>query len=140
MERVFSGEEASRVRAILKDFLTDRLSVRGDLPRDVRAVLERIKLDAFDSELNVRTLKVSCQIRDNNVSSRFRYLLGRSIKEYIEDLRLEAAEILLQEDGLSIFEVAASVGYYHPQTFYRAFYRRHRCTPAEYRRANGIES
>jgi AraC-like DNA-binding protein len=126
-----------QVHAILEDFRLEHRLKNNNLPRAVRDVLDCINEALFDSRLNVRFLKVHCRIRDNNISSRFRYVTGVTIKDYIEGLRLEAAELLLRERAISIFDVAASVGYYHPQTFYRAFQRKYGCTPAAYREKHG---
>lgn len=120
---------------LLDDFRLENRPAAQDLPREISEILSHINEALFDSRLNVRVLKERCHIRDNNISSRFRYFMGISIKEYIEELRLEAAELLLRESAISIFEVAASIGYYHLQTFYRVFQRKHDCTPAEYRKA-----
>lgn len=127
-----------QVKAILEDFRLEHRPKSKDLPREVCEILEHINEALFDTKLNVRVLKSRCRIRDNNISSRFRYVMGVTIKEYIEELRLAAAERLLREKDLSIFDVAASVGYYHPQTFYRAFQRKYDCTPAEYREGHGL--
>jgi AraC-like DNA-binding protein len=101
----------------------------------VRALLNRIHEEAFDPTLNVRTVRARCRIGDHNISCRFKYEVGTSIKDYIENLRLDAARALLQNGAFSAAEVAQGVGYGNLQTFYRAFVRRFRCTPGELRRA-----
>lgn len=126
-----------RVNTLLKDFRLDNQPTVEDLPREIAEILCYINESIFDPHLTVRTLKIHCRIRDNNASSRFRYFMGLTIKEYIEELRLEAAALLLRESTICILEVAASIGYYHLQTFYRVFQRKHGCTPAEYRKALG---
>ena len=130
--------EQLQVQAILEDFRLEHRPKDRDFPRVICEILDHINKTLFDSSLNVRSLKLHCRIRDNNISSRFRYVTGVTIKGYIEELRLEAAEFLLCERAISIFDVAASVGYSHPQTFYRAFQRKYGCTPAEYREENGL--
>lgn len=101
--------------------------------RCVALLLEAIHAAVFDPLLSVQTLKARCGIQDNNVSSRFRSEVGQSIKEYIDSLRLVTASRLLLETDSSVFEVSQAVGYYHPQTFYRAFYRLFKCTPGDVR-------
>lgn len=99
----------------------------------VRDLLRAIHDALFDPRLTVRALKVRCRIRDNNVAYRFKYEMGVSIKEYIEDLRIAAAGHLLRSGEHNAWEVATAVGYSHLQTFYRAFRRRFGCTPGDYR-------
>lgn len=127
------------VQSVLDDFLQKHRPAHEDLPREIREVLAHIHQNLFDLRLNVRYLKFSCRIRDNNVSSRFRYLMGMTIKQYVEALRMEAATDLLLAQDLGIFEVSVSVGYYNLQTFYRAFERHYGCTPASYRRRHSRE-
>ncbi|HEX5717449.1 MAG TPA: AraC family transcriptional regulator [Thermoanaerobaculia bacterium] len=122
------------MQSILDDFLRKNRPSQEDLPREIREVLAHIHVNLFDLELNVRSLKSCCRIRDNNVSSRFRYLMGMTIKQYVEGLRMEAAARLLRNEDVGIFDVSIAVGYNSLQTFYRAFGRHCGCTPAEYRR------
>jgi AraC-like DNA-binding protein len=42
---------------------------------------------------------------------------------------MKAAKLLLQK-RIGVFDVAQYIGYFHSQTFYRAFQRRFGCTPA----------
>lgn len=107
---------------------------REDLPADIRRVLSYIEENAFDSELNVQKIKLDCRLRDNNVSSRFRFFLGATIRDYLEARRMEAAAALLRQSRATILEVAFAVGYNSLQTFYGAFRRKYSCTPDVYRR------
>lgn len=92
-----------------------------------------IQRELFNPNLNVKTLKRLCDVRDNNVSSRFKCEMGVYLSSYITRLRLEAAILLLRGSDLSVAEVALFVGYPNLQTFYRAFKRHFLCTPAEFR-------
>ncbi|MCP4664637.1 MAG: helix-turn-helix transcriptional regulator [bacterium] len=109
-----------------------RLETKG-LPRELRDLVSCIHEALFEPALNVKTAKSRCQIRDNNISSRFRFVIGKGIKEYIEEHRMAAATQLLRHDDLAVFEVAMMVGYEHVETFYQVFRRHFRCTPAAYR-------
>lgn len=122
--------EYAQIEAELERFCAEHQPDCKDLPREVREVLSYIHYNLFDSNLNVQVLKSRCRIRDNNISCRFRYVMGVTIKEYIESLRMEAARWLLESQGVGVFDVAQWVGYYHLQTFYRAFQRKFECTPA----------
>lgn len=123
-----------RIDEHLGSFLNERILRSDELTEELQSVLDCIHAHVFEPDLNVKTLKARCQIRDNNVSSRFRYTLGIGIKEYIESLRMEASLMLLREEGLPVFHVAKAVGYDYEETFYRAFRRHFGCTPARHRR------
>lgn len=104
------------------------------LPADIERLVACIEANPFDPELNAEVVKRRCGLRDHNASSRFRYYVGVSIRDYLEAGRLEAACRLLKESRVTVLEVALSVGYNSVQTFYGAFRRRYACTPAAYRR------
>ncbi|MEM8933561.1 MAG: AraC family transcriptional regulator [Acidobacteriota bacterium] len=117
----------------LLDELRGRQPAAPELALDIRRLLHAIHEDPFDSDLSVRSLKQRCRIRDNNVSSRFRFVLGVTIRHYIEILRLEAAVLLLTRLEVGVFDIALSIGYQNPQTFYNAFRRCFDCTPSDFR-------
>ena len=126
------GVAGAEIEAVLERF-------RGSAPRvgpshfEVQRILDAIHQDPFDTALNVKQLKRRCRIRDNNVSCRFRRTVGVAIKDYLERLRVVAACQLLSVEPLTVFDIALSVGYYHPQTFYNVFRRQLGCTPSDYR-------
>jgi gluconate 2-dehydrogenase gamma chain len=96
-------------------------------------LLRCIHKHLFDPSLNVRTLRERCELRDNNISCRFKREMGIPLKDYIDRLRLKAAKSLIQHPDISSAAAAHAVGYRHLQTFYRAVRRRYGCTPAALR-------
>ena len=107
------------------------------LPADIERLVACIEANPFDPELNAEVVKRRCGLRDHNTSSRFRFYIGASIRNYLEARRLEEAARLLRESRATVLEVALSVGYNNVQTFYGAFRRRYACTPAAYRSSAG---
>lgn len=91
--------------------------------RHVRDLMRYVHAHLFEAGLNVTVARSECGLRDNNVSSLFRREVGCSIKDYIDRLRMSAARRLLQHDRFSVFEIGQSIGYTHPQTFYRVYRR-----------------
>lgn len=124
----------SDIEVELERFREEVCSAPVKSSREMCEILEHIHQNLFDSDLNVGTIKERCRVRDNNISCRFRRVMGATIKEYIESLRLKAASRLL-EKRVPVFDVALSVGYDYPQTFYRAFQRNFECTPASLHQA-----
>jgi AraC-like DNA-binding protein len=52
----------------------------------------------------------------------------------VEDLRIEAAERLLESTDLTVGAIARLIGYRHAETLHRVVLRRLRMTPESYRR------
>ena len=60
---------------------------------------------------------------------------GMSTKEYLDGYRMSRAKELLELRGVSISDVAASVGYLDPLAFSKAFKKHYGSSPGEYSRA-----
>ncbi|HEV2855122.1 MAG TPA: helix-turn-helix transcriptional regulator [Thermoanaerobaculia bacterium] len=103
------------------------------LPRDVAEILRFVHDNAFEPLLNVKTVKRACSFRNNNVTTRFRTIMGIGLREYIETLRLEAASALLEQTAAEVYLIAMAIGYEHQETFCRAFLRQVGCTPLQHR-------
>lgn len=127
-------DKYERIAAALEAFRSENLPQKAAcLPRDVREVLDYVHDHLFDPALNVTTVRAGCRLRDNNISTRFRMILGLGIREHIEHLRMLAADRLLRELDLEIYLVAMAVGYDHQETFCRAFHRHFGDSPSRSR-------
>jgi AraC-like DNA-binding protein len=126
-------EKQERMEDGLDDFRRSLTELPEDLPWEMREILEHVHENLFDSDLNVSAVRRECRLRNNNISTRFRCSVGLGLRDYIEAARIEAASRLLGHRDLEIYLIAMAVGYDHPETFCRAFQRRKRCTPSEYR-------
>ena len=60
-------------------------------------------------------------------------LLGQTVAEYIQEVRLKRAKDLLQDEELTIAEIAYKVGYTSPSYFSTAFKTKFDCTPSQFR-------
>jgi AraC-like DNA-binding protein len=118
----------------LEHVLRGLSSTDDNRPRYVRDLMRYVHAHLFDTGLNVAVARSECGLRDNNVSSLFRREVGCSIKDYIDRLRMDAARRLLQQRRFSVFEIGQSIGYTHPQTFYRVYRRYFGAPPASDRR------
>jgi AraC-like DNA-binding protein len=106
---------------------------RNDLPPDVAQAIKCIHAHLFDEELNVAFVCSASGLRNHNISCRFKHYIGTGMRQYIECERIAAAEYLLGLEGLSVLEIAWSIGYSYPETFERAFKRSKGCTPTQFR-------
>ncbi len=104
-----------------------------DLPEDVKRVLRCIHDHLFDKSFDVNAIIACSGVRPSEIYGCFQYHIGISIREYLEDRRMEAAMRLLQYDELKVYDIAFSIGYASYRAFQRAFRRRMRCTPTEWR-------
>ncbi len=61
---------------------------------------------------------------------------GKSLLDNLNMVRIDEAKLLLERSDLSISEIAATVGYYNIQSFYRFFKKFEGISPKEYQDAN----
>lgn len=64
----------------------------------------------------------------------FKKELGLSPIKYLTNYKLERAAALLEHDGITLFELAVSVGFCDESHFSKAFLKKFGCTPGCYRR------
>jgi transcriptional regulator GlxA family with amidase domain len=107
----------------LRQYLDDVRSTSPPVPLQISRLLAYVHEHLFEPELNVKVVKARCRLHDNNVTLRFRSAMGTGLREYIEQLRLEAADRLLGSQSYPVYVVAMAVGYSYPETFCRAYQR-----------------
>ena len=105
-----------------------------DIPQDIQKCLFFIKEHFYETWLDVNAVKLHCQMKNNNISCRFRFHTGSCLCRYIEDCRLQAALHLLKFPALRVYMIALNIGYTHPESFTRAFRRRLGYPPSIVRR------
>lgn len=108
-----------------------------ELPAQVARAVVYIHRHIFEARLNATAVRAGCGIRNHNLTSLFRRVLGDTLRNYIEALRLEAAARLLRTVPADAFLIAAAVGYDNYETFCRAFRRHFDCTPGTLRAVQG---
>lgn len=90
--------------------------------------------DHLDEDLTVATLARRAGMSERNFARAFRAETGTTPAAFVEDLRIEAAERLLESTDLTVAAIARLIGYRHAETLHRVVLRRLRMTPESYRR------
>lgn len=70
------------------------------------------------------------------LSKLFKDITNKNIVDYISEVRINNAKILLDNSNLTINQIAIDVGYNNAQSFQRFFKRFTQMTPGEYRKTN----
>ena len=87
-------------------------------------------------------VKIEQLARQVGVSRTYLYKIfishsGKSVQQYLQDLRLTAAMDMLKKSGRDITEIAYSCGFTDSPAFCRQFKKTTGLTPLQYRRAAG---
>nr|WP_255702030.1 DNA-binding response regulator [Bordetella sp. LUAb4] len=73
-------------------------------------------------------------VHERKLTQAFRVSLGKSVKDYLRDERMNSAQRLLHLRQLSISEIAESLGFSSPANFAAAFRRYVGCSPVIFRK------
>lgn len=100
-----------------------------DVVQQVRQYLE----ENYSSSISVRELAHQFGISYPYLCVQFKSVNGKSIIQYITELRMQMAAKMLQSNCAEITQIAEQVGYPDLQYFYRIFKKHYGVTPMAYR-------
>ncbi len=90
----------------------------------------------FSNELRLSNLADQLGFSTHLLSKVINQKFGDNFNNFVNQYRIEAAEILLREDpSASIKTIYFDVGFNSKAAFYSAFKKKHACTPLQYRQA-----
>lgn len=88
-----------------------------------------------NSELSVEDIGRDLGMSRVQLYRKVKALLGMSVNEYIQQVRLNKAKFLLRRDDLTIADIAYKVGFSSPTYFSTAFKGKYNQTPMEYKKS-----
>ncbi|MFC6191597.1 substrate-binding domain-containing protein [Dyadobacter subterraneus] len=88
-----------------------------------------------NSDLNVEDIAKDMGMSRVQLYRKVKALLGFSVNEYIQQIRLNKARYLLRRNDLTVADIAYSVGFSSPTYFSTAFKAKYNQTPLEYKNA-----
>lgn len=104
------------------------------LMRKVEAIL---KESAFET-ISLSQISAAIGLSTVQFSRRFHKMFGMNPSEYVSELRLDKARSLLQENRLTLDEIAVQCGYSNGFYFSRVFSQKMHISPSEYRQSYRI--
>ena len=101
----------------------------------IMKVLKKIETDPSQS---ISDLAGMVGLSRSRLTHLFKAETGLSLAELLDTKRMDRAADLLRSTHMRIKEITYMTGFQHPASFSRAFLRKHRCTPGNFRRqSNG---
>lgn len=92
-----------------------------------------------EKDLSLNTLASQVYMSVPYMRKLFKEQTGKSIKQYINEVRLEKAKKLLREPKYKVLEIGEMVGYDNARAFIYFFKENAGMTPSEYRQNAGID-
>ena len=84
--------------------------------------------------IRVEDIAHDCHFSPSYVAKLFKKKEGKTIGEYLRDVRMEEAELLLKNTRLPVQELSALVGFTDANYFTAVFTKRHGISPLAYRK------
>ncbi|BBI35534.1 helix-turn-helix domain-containing protein [Cohnella abietis] len=103
-----------------------------------QTIKEIIEENCTDVEFYQQTIAQLLKMSSAYIGRVFKQGTGMAITEYINDIRLEKALILLEADNMTINEIMERVGYRSQSHFFKLFKTKYGTTPKEYRLKKAI--
>ncbi|MBQ8232913.1 MAG: helix-turn-helix transcriptional regulator [Lachnospiraceae bacterium] len=98
----------------------------------VAVIREYIETHFTDSSMNISTIADAIGKKSRHISRVFKEETQEGILDYINELRISKAKLLLRTEKYSLEEISAMVGYASYKTFRRIFVKLTGVTPGKY--------
>lgn len=85
-------------------------------------------------DITIRDLVEKFHFNEDYYNRLLKEKTGLTYLEYVQNIRLEQAEILLTTTDMNIDDIADNVGYHNKGYFYKIFVEKYAVTPAKYRK------
>lgn len=119
--RVLCGENGSSLHA---------LAFRNRRFFQIARILNKIH-ESYDEGLDLKYLAMDAGMSTTTFHSSFKAVTNVSPLQYIKNVRLQKAKLLMTEEGLNVISAAYRVGYESPSQFNREYKRYFGITPAK---------
>lgn len=99
-----------------------------------KMAIDFIEKNFSNCDLSIKEISSHVSLSDGHLGVLFKADTGKTVTEYIADIRIKNAEYLLNNTTMKIYEVAESCGYKSSQYFSQIFYQKTGRRPIDYRR------
>jgi two-component system response regulator YesN len=96
-------------------------------------IIKYIKANYNDKNLSVQNIANNVYLSHTYLCAYFKKATGKTINEYITEIRLENAKEFLKSSNMKLYEIAINIGLTDPNYFCSIFKKNTGLTPSEYR-------
>jgi YesN/AraC family two-component response regulator len=135
MEEMDSLEEVNRYFGELMERIYHQINEKksnkyNELLEHIESIVEA---EFRNSSLSLEVIASRVNMSPMYLGRLFKKFTTKSLVEYINEVRIKKAKLLLEETGKSVTDICEQTGYTNIQNFYRVFKRYTNVTPNEYR-------
>ncbi|MFY0760255.1 response regulator transcription factor [Metabacillus dongyingensis] len=140
---VLQADTITELRNVVIAFLInliEQIKNRNDqMSPIIHSVLQYIQT-SYHEELSLKTLSQKFHVNTIYLGQLFQKEVGSVFSDYINQLRIEKAKMMLKESHLKSGEIGKKVGYSDSTYFYKQFKKSMGVTPTEWRALHSYES
>jgi len=123
------------LRHLAETLLTSSTSENDMVQQSIQKIHKYIEQNLHEN-LSLTSLGEVTGYNPSYLSRLYKQMTGRSLFEYITEVRLNRAKKLLMDNRLKMTEIAEQIGFTSEHYFYRFFKKETSFTPVEYRELN----
>ena len=144
-EQCYIWQEIERIRFLpeLSDYLQNNMKAvlaqtdkDGSENKKIFEINRFIRENFSDRQLSVQAVAHNIFLNHQYLCSYYKKATGKTVNDYITEIRMEKAKELLLDKRSKILDVTARVGLTDPNYFSTLFKKYAGCTPSEYRERN----
>ena len=125
---ISAGEQEDLSAADLQGTSSERFS------RPVESAVSYIRRHYANPDLSMDEIAEHVRLSSGYLSANFKKEVGITVKNYITDVRIDAAKKMMDAGNYRIYEISQAVGYRSSQYFSQAFQKKTGIFPKDYRR------
>lgn len=128
------SETKNKIRSNMQEILSNFSNTISENELATSKIVNFVEENCLYPEFSLTYLASKFKVSDAYMSLLFKKKFKVSLTEYVWNIRLQNAKILLETTNKPIDELSLTIGYYNPSSFRRKFKKELGISPAEYRR------
>jgi len=115
------------------DSISNRINEKEPVSRKAYEIMKYIRENYADKQLSIESIARHSYLSQTYLCYFFKKTTGKTLNEYITEVRIEKAKELLKTTNLKLYEIAANVGFADKNYFSTLFKKTVGITPSAYR-------
>ena len=134
LEKVKAVHEQSKIQEVVQELISNTGTLNTGYKQQIQEILEE---QLSNNQFSLSFLADKMSLSPGYLSGLFKSLYGKSFQDYLKQIRLDQAKIMLLSTDMKIYEIALRVGFEDPNYFSAAFKKAYHCSPNQYRDKGG---
>ncbi|BBH18815.1 DNA-binding response regulator [Paenibacillus baekrokdamisoli] len=115
------------------DFVFAKINTMDNIGENIYQIMQYISEHFSEESLTIPAIAQNMYLTPTYVCKIFKNKTGKTINQYITEVRIEKAKELLKEEKIKLLEISHRVGYLSPNHFAKTFKKLTGMNPSEFR-------